>query len=71
MAEAGEVGALGICAAYEKAGEAETTEPCEWALPVQQRHFDTVKDGADPGRRGDPTRDEAAAHAATLPGGSP
>ena len=47
MAEAGEVGHWAILRRLnEKAGEAEIAELCEWALPIQQRHFDTVKECA-------------------------
>ena len=47
MAEAGEVGHWAILRRLnEKAGEAEIAELCEWAMPIQERHFDTVKECA-------------------------
>jgi hypothetical protein len=45
MAEAGEVGHWGVLGKLnESAGEDEVRELVEWALPIQERHFDTVKD---------------------------
>ena len=47
MAEAGEVGHWEILAKLnEKAGEQEIGELVEWALPIQQRHFDEVRQGS-------------------------
>ena len=47
MAEAGEVGhweIVGVLA--ERARHAETRALVEWALPIQERHFDDVKGGS-------------------------
>jgi hypothetical protein len=45
MTEAGEVGHWAILGKLnEKAGEAEIGELVEWALPIQERHFATVKE---------------------------
>jgi hypothetical protein len=47
MAEAGEVGhweILGVLG--EKAGNQEINELVQWAVPIQQRHFQTVRDGS-------------------------
>ena len=47
MAEAGEVGHWAILGRInENAGEAEVRELVEWALPIQERHFDAVKEGS-------------------------
>src|SRR5215208_3343285 len=47
MAEAGEVGHWEILGKLnEKAGEAEIKELVEWALPIQERHFNTVREGS-------------------------
>lgn len=47
MAEAGEVGHwLVLGKLNEKAGEDEIAGLVEWATPIQQRHFETVKDCA-------------------------
>jgi hypothetical protein len=47
MAEAGEVGHWAVLGRLnESAGEAEVGELVDWALPIQERHFDTVKDCA-------------------------
>ena len=44
MAEAGEVGHWAVLRKLnEKAGEREIAELVEWALPIQERHFETVK----------------------------
>jgi hypothetical protein len=44
MAEAGEVGHWAVLRTLnESAGEAEIRELIEWALPIQERHFETVK----------------------------
>jgi hypothetical protein len=44
MAEAGEVGHWAVLRTLnESAGEAEISELVEWALPIQERHFETVK----------------------------
>jgi hypothetical protein len=45
MAEAGEVGHWEILGRLgEKAGESEVTELVEWALPIQERHFNEVRE---------------------------
>jgi len=47
MAEAGEVGHWAVLGKLnEKAGEAPISELVEWALPIQERHFSTVKECA-------------------------
>jgi len=47
MAEAGEVGHwLVLGKLNESAGEEPIRELVEWALPIQQRHFETVKECA-------------------------
>jgi len=47
MAEAGEVGHWKVLGKLnEEAGEEEITELVEWALPIQERHFQTVTDCA-------------------------
>jgi hypothetical protein len=47
MAEAGEVGHWAILGKLnEKAGDGEIAELVEWALPIQERHFDDVKQGS-------------------------
>jgi hypothetical protein len=47
MAEAGEVGHWAILGKLnEAAGEAELRELVEWALPIQERHLSTVREGA-------------------------
>ena len=47
MAEAGEVGHwLVLRRLNETAGEEKIDELVEWALPIQERHFDTVKECA-------------------------
>ena len=47
MAEAGEVGHWSIVAKLnERAANAELRTLTEWALPIQQRHFQEVLDGA-------------------------
>jgi hypothetical protein len=47
MAEAGEVGHWSIVAKLnERAGIAELRKLTDWALPIQQRHFQEVLDGS-------------------------
>jgi hypothetical protein len=47
MAEAGEVGHWAVLGKLnEKAGEQEIAELVEWALPIQERHFNDVKEGS-------------------------
>ena len=47
MAEAGEVGHWEILGKLnEKAGEPELKELVEWALPIQERHLDEVRQGS-------------------------
>ena len=47
MAEAGEVGHWEILNTLnERAGKAEVQELVEWALPIQERHLITVRDGS-------------------------
>ncbi len=47
MAEAGEVGHWSILKTLnERAGVAEVASLVEWALPIQERHFATVKGGS-------------------------
>jgi hypothetical protein len=47
MAEAGELGHVAIVGKMnERAGEPEVQEFVEWALPIQQRHFETTKEAA-------------------------
>jgi hypothetical protein len=47
MAEAGEVGHWSVLAKLnEKAGDARLQELVEWALPIQERHFEEVKAGS-------------------------
>lgn len=47
MAEAGEVGHWAVLGKLnEKAGETEIAELVEWALPIQERHFEEVKEGS-------------------------
>jgi hypothetical protein len=44
MAEAGEVGHWEILGTLnERAGKSEVKELVEWALPIQKRHFETVR----------------------------
>jgi len=60
MAEAGEVGhweILGVLA--EKAGNSEINELVQWATPIQQRHFQTVREGSlQIAREEDPNEEE-------------
>jgi hypothetical protein len=47
MAEAGEVGhweVLGVLG--RKAGKSEVQELVDWAVPIQERHFQTVREGS-------------------------
>ena len=45
MAEAGEVGHWAVLAKLnESAGEDRVSDLVEWALPIQERHFSSVKD---------------------------
>jgi hypothetical protein len=47
MAEAGEVGHWAVLGKLnEKAGEEPITELVDWALPIQERHFQTVNECA-------------------------
>jgi hypothetical protein len=47
MAEAGEVGHWSIVGKFnEKAGDPAVQELVDWALPIQQRHFQEVLDGS-------------------------
>ncbi|MFP5388134.1 MAG: hypothetical protein ACLGG5_02385 [Thermoleophilia bacterium] len=47
MAEAGEVGHWAILGKLnEKAGEDDIKELVDWALPIQERHLVTVRDGS-------------------------
>jgi hypothetical protein len=47
MAEAAEVGHWAVLGKLnENAGEDEIRELVEWALPIQERHFETVKSGS-------------------------
>jgi hypothetical protein len=47
MAEAGEVGHWAVLAKLnERAGDAKLQELVDWALPIQQRHFEEVKSGS-------------------------
>jgi hypothetical protein len=47
MAEAAEVGHAEVLGAMnERAGNAEIQDLVEWALPVQQRHFETSREAA-------------------------
>jgi hypothetical protein len=47
MAEAGEVGHWEILGKLnEKAGESEISELVEWALPIQERHLNDVRQGS-------------------------
>jgi len=47
MAEAGEVGHWAVLSKLnEKAGEQPISELVEWALPIQERHLETVKECA-------------------------
>jgi len=47
MAEAGEVGHWAILEKLnESAGEDEVRELVQWALPIQERHLTTVRDGS-------------------------
>jgi hypothetical protein len=47
MAEAGEVGHWEILGKLnEKAGESEVGELVEWALPIQERHLNEVRQGS-------------------------
>ena len=47
MAEAGEVGHWSIVGKLnERAGDARVRELVDWALPIQQRHFQDVLDGS-------------------------
>jgi hypothetical protein len=47
MAEAGEVGHWEILKTLnERARNAELNELCEWAIPIQQRHFEDVRAGS-------------------------
>ena len=47
MAEAGEVGhweVLGVLG--DKAGKSDVQELVQWATPIQQRHFETARQGS-------------------------
>jgi hypothetical protein len=47
MAEAGEVGHWEILNTLtERAHNAKVQELCSWAIPIQQRHFETVRTGS-------------------------
>jgi hypothetical protein len=47
MAEAGEVGHWSVLSKLnEQAGDARLRELVEWALPIQERHFEDVKAGS-------------------------
>jgi hypothetical protein len=47
MAEAAEVGHWAVLGKLnEKAGEDEVRELVDWALPIQERHFDDVREGS-------------------------
>jgi hypothetical protein len=47
MAEAAEVGHWAVLGKLnESAGESEIAELVEWALPIQERHFQSAKDGS-------------------------
>jgi hypothetical protein len=47
MAEAGEVGHWAVLGKLnESAGESEVGELVDWALPIQERHLKTAKDGS-------------------------
>jgi hypothetical protein len=47
MAEAGEVGHWSVLAKLnEQAGDERLRELVEWALPIQERHFQDVKAGS-------------------------
>ena len=47
MAEAGEVGHWAILGKLnEQAGEEQIRELVEWAMPIQERHFETVRECA-------------------------
>jgi hypothetical protein len=47
MAEAGEVGHWSVLAKLnERAGDSRLQELVQWALPIQQRHFEDVKAGS-------------------------
>jgi hypothetical protein len=47
MAEAGEVGHWEIVREMaNKAGDAETTELADWALPIQEGHLQAVREGS-------------------------
>ena len=47
MAEAGEVGHWAVLGKLnEKADEQKVGELVQWALPIQERHFETVKECA-------------------------
>ena len=47
MAEAGEVGHWEILNTLtERAAKAEVQELCSWAIPIQERHLQTVKEGS-------------------------
>jgi len=47
MAEAGEVGHWSVVGKLnERAGDARVRELVDWALPIQQRHFQDVLDGS-------------------------
>jgi hypothetical protein len=47
MAEAAEVGHWAVLGKLnETAGESEIAELVEWALPIQERHFENAKDGS-------------------------
>ena len=47
MAEAGEVGHWAVLGKLnESAGENEVGQLVDWALPIQERHLKTAKDGS-------------------------
>ena len=47
MAEAGEVGHWSVLGKLnEQAGDERIQQLIEWALPIQERHFDDVKAGS-------------------------
>jgi hypothetical protein len=47
MAEAGEVGHWEVLKTLnQRAGNAELRALCDWAIPIQQRHFEDVRNGS-------------------------
>jgi hypothetical protein len=46
MAEAGEVGHWNVLGSMNHAGSSDIAELCEWAIPIQERHFAVVTEAS-------------------------